>query len=120
MTPNVADTRNPLIVVLRNGCIASASGGFDPDGRSEKYKVSLLDEEPALPDAAKMLESLPRTQWPRLSFFHQSMQVFLEHVLGIMPFDKQLRPNGARCGATWPDGAICWADLSWLCFNFTA
>ena len=58
LTPNVADTRNPLLVILHNGNVPAAAGGLTPDGTSEKYTVNLLDEEPTMPSASRMLEIL--------------------------------------------------------------
>ena len=45
LTPNVADVRNPLMVVLHAGCVAHPDGGLDADGQAEKFQVSLLDED---------------------------------------------------------------------------
>ena len=105
LTPNVADTRNPLVVVLHNGCISSEAGGLTSDGSSERYVVNLLEEEPAMPSAQRMLEILAENPVAQAKFFIISMRLFLEHVLGVMPFDEQLRANGSRAGVVYPDGA---------------
>ncbi|CAE7908776.1 unnamed protein product, partial [Symbiodinium necroappetens] len=104
LTPNVADVRNPLMVVLHAGCVVHPDGGLDANGEAEKFDVSLLDEEPKMPSAKKMLELVAMNPVAQAQFFIVSMQLFLEHVLGIMPFDEQLRANGARGGCAWPDG----------------
>ena len=128
LAPNVADVRNPLMVVLHAGCVAHPDGGLDADGQAEKFQVSLLDEdrgvggencsgaccccpchpllgqEPEMPSAKKMLELVAINPVAQAQFFIVSMQLFLEHMLGIMPFDEQLRANGARGGCAWPDG----------------
>ena len=105
LTPNVADTRNPLLVILHNGNVAAAAGGLTPDGTSEKYLVNLLDEEPTMPSASRMLEILAENPVAQAKFFIISMRLFLEHVLGVMPFDDQLRANGSRAGVIYADGA---------------
>ena len=105
LTPNVADTRNPLVVVLHNGCVAAAAGGLTPDGHSEKFTVNLLSEEPDMPSASRMLEILAENPAAQAKFFIISMRLFLEHVLGVMPFDEQLRPNSTRASVVFPDGA---------------
>ena len=52
LTPNVADVRNPLMVVLHGGCVKHPRGGLTAEGDSEKYVVSLLDEDgPGVLDA---------------------------------------------------------------------
>ena len=128
LTPNVADVRNPLMVVLHAGCVVHPDGGLDANGEAEKFDVSLLDEdrgvgeakwsgaccccphhgllgqEPKMPSAKKMLELVAMNPVAQAQFFIVSMQLFLEHVLGIMPFDEQLRANGARGGCVWSDG----------------
>ena len=105
LTPDVADTRNPLVVMLHSGCIASESGGLTPDGNRERYVVNLLEEEPAMPSAQRMLEILAENPVAQAKFFIISMRLFLEHILGVMPFDEQLRANGSRAGVVYPDGA---------------
>ena len=93
------------MVVLHNGCVAARDGGLTPEGKSEKYTVNLLSEEPDMPSAARMLEILAENPAAQAKFFIISMRLFLEHVLGIMPFDGQLRANGTRAGVTFPDGS---------------
>ena len=114
LTPNVADTRSPLVVVLHNGCIKAKGGGLTPEGNSEKFNISLLDEEPQMPSAGRMLEILAENPVAQAKFFILSMRLFLEHVLGVMPFDEQLRANGSRNGTVYPDG--CAADFFGGCF----
>ena len=104
LTPNVADTRNPLAVVLHYGCVAATAGGLTADGKSEKFTVNLLSEDPEMPSAGRMLEILAENPVAQAKFFILSMRIFLEHVLGIMPFDAQLRANGTRAGVIFPDG----------------
>ncbi|CAE7212339.1 unnamed protein product [Symbiodinium sp. CCMP2592] len=91
LTPNVADVRNPLMVTLHAGCVSHPDGGLDADGLSEKFTVCLLEEEPKMPSTKKMLEGVASNPVAQAQFFIVSMQLFLEHVLGIMPFDEQLR-----------------------------
>ena len=64
-----------------------------------------LGQEPKMPSAKKMLEVVASNPVAQAQFFIVSMQLFLEHVLGIMPFDEQLCANGTRAGCAWPDGA---------------
>ena len=104
LTPNVADTRNPLVVVLHQGCVRQPEGGFTKEGRTEKFELSLLDEAPSMPSAARMLEMLAENPVAQSRFFILSMRLFLEHVLGVMSYDEQLRPNGSRNGVMHPDG----------------
>ena len=106
LTPNVADTRNPLVVTLHGGCITNEAGGFNKEGDTEKYTVKLLDESPAMPTAAKMLEILAENPVAQARFFVISMRLFLEHVLGLQPFNEQLRANGTSNGVKHPDGTI--------------
>lgn len=101
----MADVRNPLVITLHNGCVTAANGGLTPDGASEKFVLNLLDEEPAMPSASRMLEILAENPVAQAKFFIISMRLFLEHVLGIMPFDEQLRANGTRASVVYPDGA---------------
>ena len=68
MTPNVADTRNPLAVTLHGGCITNESGGFNKDGETERFIVNLLEESPTMPSAAKMLEILAEIRLPKPNF----------------------------------------------------
>ena len=53
----------------------------------------------------RCLEVVASNPVAQAQFFIVSMQLFLEHVLGIMPFDEQLCANGTRAGCAWPDGA---------------
>ncbi|CAK0851590.1 unnamed protein product, partial [Prorocentrum cordatum] len=53
LTPNVADTRNPLVVILHAGSLNHTSGGLDDDGATERYSISLLDENPTMPTAQR-------------------------------------------------------------------
>ena len=82
LTPNVADTRNPLVVVLHQGCVRQPEGGFTKEGRTEKFELSLLDEAPSMPSAARMLEMLAENPVAQSRFFILSMRLFLEHVWG--------------------------------------
>ena len=106
LTPNVADTRNPLVVVLHAGCVAHPDGGFTKEGETEKFQVSLLDENPSMPTASRMLEMLAENPVAQARFFILSMRLFLQHVLGIAAFDPQLRANGTKNGVEFPDGCI--------------
>ncbi|CAK0816743.1 unnamed protein product, partial [Prorocentrum cordatum] len=38
LAPNVADTRNPLVVVLHAGCLNHTSGGLNDDGATERWQ----------------------------------------------------------------------------------
>ena len=114
LTPNVADTRSPLVVVLHNGCVKAKCGGLTPDGNSEKFNISLLDQDPQMPSAGRMLEILAENPVAQAKFFILSMRLFLEHVLGVMPFDEQLRANGSRAGCLYPDG--CAGEFFGGCF----
>lgn len=58
-----------------------------------------------MPSAGRMLEILAENPVAQAKFFIISMRLFLEHVLGIMPFDEQLRANGTRASVVFPDGA---------------
>ena len=58
-----------------------------------------------MPSARRMLEILAENPVAQAKFFIISMRLFLEHVLGIMPFDEQLRANGTRASVVFPDGA---------------
>ena len=110
LTPNVADVRNPLVVMLHNGCVSATDGGLTPEGESEKFVVNLLEEEPSMPNAARMLEILAENPVAQARFFIISMRLFLEHVLGVMPFDEQLQANGSRASALRGS----WGILRWL------
>ena len=58
-----------------------------------------------MPSTGRMLEILAENPVAQAKFFIISMRLFLEHVLGIMPFDEQLRANGTRASVVFPDGA---------------
>eukprot|EP00435_Cladocopium_sp_Y103_P073791 s366_g45.t1 len=63
-----------------------------------------LEEEPEeVPGVLEILASNPVVQ---ARFFVLSMRLFLEHILGIMHFDDQLRPNGSNNGVVFPDGGL--------------
>ena len=92
LTPNMADTRSPLMVHLHGA------------GGAEAYTVDLLDEEPAMPSAREMLRLIARDPVAQARFFILSMRLFLEHVLGTGPFDDHLRHNGRFEGPLFPEG----------------
>ena len=92
LTPNVADTRSPLMVYLHG-----AGGG-------ETYTIDLLNEEPRIPSAREMLHVIARDPVAQARFFILSMRLFLEHVLGTGPFDENLRHNGRLQLPSFPDG----------------
>ena len=60
LTPNVADTRRPLMVVIHAGVLNGTPGGLREDGSVEKYDVDLLDEKPSMPSATEMLKIVAR------------------------------------------------------------
>ena len=82
----MADTWNPFVVVLHNGCIKAKGGGLNPDGNSEKFNISLLDEEPQMPNADSMLEILAENPVAQANFF------YLEHatILGTCTWSDAL------------------------------
>ena len=92
LTPNVADTRSPLVVHLHGA------------GGEERYAVNLMDEEPTMPSAREMLRLIARDPVAQARFFIISMRLFCEHVLGTGPFDQWFRHNGSQDGAAFPDG----------------
>ena len=92
LTPNIADTRSPLLVHLHG------AGGL------EEYKVDLLDEEPTTPSAREMLHLVAKDPVAQARLFILSMRIFCEHVLGTGPFDACLRHNGRVEGPAFPDG----------------
>ena len=92
LTPNVVDTRNPVVVHIHG------SGG------EEKYYVDLLQEEPEVPSAREMLQIIAKDPVAQARFFIITMQLFCEHVLGTGPFDRLLRHNGFMQGPAFPDG----------------
>ena len=92
LTPNVADTRSPLVVHIHGA------------GGEEKYFVDLLEEEPEVPCARDMLRIIAKDPVAQARFFILSMRLFCEHVLGTGPFDAFLRHNGRVEGPAFPDG----------------
>ena len=92
LTPNVADTRSPIVVHIHGA------------GGDEKYAVDLLDEEPQVPSAREMLQIVAKDPVAQARFFIITMQLFCEHVLGTGPFDAWLRHNGYLESALFPDG----------------
>ena len=48
LTPNVADTRRPLTVVVHAGVSNCTPVGLQDDGSIEKCEADLLDEEPSM------------------------------------------------------------------------
>lgn len=92
LTPNVADTRSPLVVHLHSS------------GRWERFEVNLLEEEPAMPSAREMLRIIAQDPVAQARFFILAMRLFCEHVLGTGPVDELLRHNGRADGAAFPDG----------------
>ena len=96
LTPNLADVRSPLMVVLHGA------------GGDEQYNIDLLDEEPVMPNARAMLRIVADDPVAQARFFIISMRLFCEHVLGTGPFDSWLRHNGHigadAEGAAFPDG----------------
>ena len=67
-----------------------------------------------MPSAGRMLEILAENPVAQAKFFILSMRLFMEHVLGVMPFDEQLRANGSRNGTVYPDG--CASEFFGGCF----
>jgi len=92
LTPNLADTRSPLVVHIHGA------------GGEEKYQVDLLQEEPEVPSVREMLHIIAKDPVTQARFFTLSMRLFCEHVLGTGPFDALLRHNGAMEGPAFPDG----------------
>ena len=92
LTPNLADTRSPIVVHLHGA------------GGEEEYVVDLLSEEPAMPSRRKMLEIIAKDPVAQARFFILSMRLFCEHVLGTGPFDAWLRHNGYADNVVFPDG----------------
>ena len=93
LTPNLADTRSPLLVHLHDG-----AGGEDV------IEVDLLAEEPMTPSQREMLQLVAKDPVVQARFFTLSMRLFCELVLGTGPFDALLRHNGALDNAVFPDG----------------
>ena len=80
-----------------------------------------VEEEPIIPSASRMVEILAENPVAQAKFFIISMRLFLEHVLGVMPFDEQLRDNGSRAGVIYADGAagsFTGRAATPLCSNF--
>ena len=92
LTPNVADVRSPLVVVLHGG------------GVQERFEVNLLEECPRMPSAREMLQIVAEDPVAQARFFILSMQLFCEHILGTGPFDDLLRHKGHWEGFGFPDG----------------
>eukprot|EP00973_Karenia_brevis_P003060 419300-Karenia_brevis.AAC.1 len=67
LTPNFADVRNPLVIVLHGG------------GMEERYEVNLLDECPRMPSAREMLQIVAEDPVAQARFFIFSMRIFCEH-----------------------------------------
>ncbi|CAK0853503.1 unnamed protein product [Prorocentrum cordatum] len=91
-TPNVADARSPILLALHSA------------GGCETHAVDLLAEAPDMPSARRMLQIVAQGPVAHARFFIFTMQIFCEHVLGTGPWDSQLRHNGRRDGAAFPDG----------------
>ena len=104
ITPNVADTRRPLMVVIHAGVLNGTPGGLREDGSVEKYYVDLLDENPSMPSATEMLKIVSRNPVAQARFFIICMRLFCEHVLGTGPVDDCLRHNGIIDGVQHADG----------------
>ena len=92
LTPNMADVRSPLMVLLHG------------ENGDEAHAVDLLDEDPSMPSAREMLHMVAQDPVAQARFFILSMRLFCEHVLGTGPFDANLRHNGHFDGAAFPDG----------------
>ena len=82
LTPNMADVRSPLVLVLHGA------------GGEEKHVVDLFAEEPEMPNAREMLNIIAADPVAQARFFILSMRLFCEHVLGTGPFDASLRHHG--------------------------
>ena len=104
LTPNVADTRRPLMVVLHAGVLNGTTGGLRDDGTTEQYNVDLLDESPSMPSATEMLKIVARNPVAQARFFIICMRLFCEHILGTGPVDDCLRHHGAIDGVRHADG----------------
>ena len=104
LTPNVADTRSPIVVLLHADALNGTQGGLTDDGEMERYAVNLLDECPDVPKADEMLRIIARDPVAQARFFIISMRLFCEHVLGTGPFDGSLRHHGRVDGVKFPDG----------------
>ena len=82
LTPNMADVRSPLVLVLHGA------------GGEERHVVDLFAEEPEMPNAREMLNIIAADPVAQARFFILSMRLFCEHVLGTGPFDASLRHHG--------------------------
>ena len=115
LTPNVADTRHPIMVLLHAGSLnGSAEGGLADDGSIERYNIDLLAEHPDMPRAEEMLRILAKNPVAQARFFILSMRLFCEHILGLGPFDRHLCHHGLIDGVKHPDGYA--ASLLGGCF----
>ena len=85
LTPNVADTRRPLMVVLHAGVLNGTTGGLNDDGTIEKYNVDLMDKAPSMPSATEMVKLVARNPVAQARFFILCMRLFCEHILGTGP-----------------------------------
>ena len=92
LTPNFADVRSPLVVLLHGG------------GLQERYEINLLDECPRMPSAREMLQLVAEDPVAQARYFILSLRLFCEHVLGSGPVDELLRHNGWREASAFPDG----------------
>ena len=103
LTPNFADVRSPLVVLLHGG------------GLQERYEINLLDECPRMPSAREMWQLVAEDPVAQARYFILSLRLFREHVLGSGPVDELLRHNGWREGSAFPDGfaASCMGGRFW-------
>ncbi len=118
LTPNVADTRHPIVVMLHADSLNGTQGGLADDGTMERYEVDLLQECPDMPKAEEMLKIIARNPVAQARFFIISMRLFCEHILGLGPFDNLLRHHGPINGVEYPDGYA--TSLMGGSFNFIA
>ena len=118
LTPNIADTRNPLVVLLHADVLNNTDGGLDVSGDMERYTISLLDEAPVMPHQEEMLKVIANDPVAQAEFFLLSLRLFCEHVLGIGPMDEYLRHNASADGVKHPDGYA--ASFMGGCFNMIA
>ena len=65
LTPNVADTRSPLLLMLHRA------------GGDERYAVNLREEEPEMPSAREMLRIIAANPVAQARFFHRRYAAFL-------------------------------------------
>lgn len=92
VTPNLADVRSPVVVLLHGG------------GVEERYTVNLMDECPVMPSARDMLQIVAQDPVAQARYFIIAMRLFCEHVLGCGPMDSMLRHNGRLECPAFPDG----------------